>query len=35
MKTKAPWDFYKLVGTIPGDQTFTPLAESKCPLLKK
>jgi branched-chain amino acid transport system substrate-binding protein len=34
-ESKAPWDFYKLVGTVPGDQAFTPLADSKCPLLKK
>jgi branched-chain amino acid transport system substrate-binding protein len=34
-ESKAPWDFYKLVATVPGDQAFTPLAESKCPLLKK
>jgi branched-chain amino acid transport system substrate-binding protein len=34
-ESKTPWDFYKLVGTVPGDQAFTPLSESKCPLLKK
>jgi branched-chain amino acid transport system substrate-binding protein len=34
-ESKAPWDFYKLVGTVPGDQAFTPLADSKCPMLKK
>jgi branched-chain amino acid transport system substrate-binding protein len=34
-ESKAPWDFYKLVGTVPGDQAFTPLSESKCALLKK
>jgi branched-chain amino acid transport system substrate-binding protein len=34
-ESKSPWDFYKLVGTVPGDQAFTPLADSKCPLLKK
>jgi branched-chain amino acid transport system substrate-binding protein len=34
-ESKSPWDFYKLVGTVPGDQAFTPLAESKCALLKK
>jgi branched-chain amino acid transport system substrate-binding protein len=33
-ESKGPWDFYKLVGTVPGDQAFTPLAESKCSLLK-
>jgi branched-chain amino acid transport system substrate-binding protein len=34
-ESKAPWDLYKLVGTVPGDQAFTPLSESKCALLKK
>jgi branched-chain amino acid transport system substrate-binding protein len=34
-ESKGPWDFYKLVGTVPGEQAFTPLSESKCPLLKK
>jgi branched-chain amino acid transport system substrate-binding protein len=34
-ESKGPWDFYKLVGTVPGDQAFTPLSESKCAMLKK
>jgi branched-chain amino acid transport system substrate-binding protein len=34
-ESKGPWDFYKLVGTVPGDQAFTPLAQSTCALLKK
>src|SRR5258708_1779216 len=34
-ESKGPWDFYKLVGTVPGDQAFTPLADSKCAMLKK
>ncbi|GLR98556.1 MULTISPECIES: ABC transporter substrate-binding protein [Bradyrhizobium] len=34
-ESKGPWDFYKLVGTVPGDQAFTPLSDSKCALLKK
>jgi branched-chain amino acid transport system substrate-binding protein len=34
-ESKAPWDYYKLIGTVPGDQAFTPLSESKCALLKK
>ena len=34
-ESKGPWDFYKLVGSVPGDQAFTPLSESKCALLKK
>ena len=34
-ESKGPWDFYKLVGTVSGDQAFTPLSESTCALLKK
>jgi branched-chain amino acid transport system substrate-binding protein len=34
-ESKAPWDFYKLIGTVSGDQAFTPLSESKCAMLKK
>ena len=34
-ESKGPWDFYKLVGTVPGNQAFTPLDKSTCPLLKK
>ena len=32
---KGAWDYYKLVATIPADQAFLPLSESKCPLVKK
>jgi branched-chain amino acid transport system substrate-binding protein len=34
-ESKSAWDFYNLVGTVPGEQAFTPLSESKCALLKK
>src|SRR4051794_29766430 len=34
-ESKTPWDFYKLVGTVPADQAFTPLDKSTCALLKK
>ncbi|UGV26341.1 ABC transporter substrate-binding protein [Rhodopseudomonas boonkerdii] len=34
-ESKAPWDYYKLVATIPADQAFTPLDKSTCSLLKK
>jgi branched-chain amino acid transport system substrate-binding protein len=33
-ESKGPWDYYKLVATIPADQAFTPLEKSSCPLLK-
>jgi branched-chain amino acid transport system substrate-binding protein len=28
-----PWDYYKILATIPGDQAFRPLAEGGCPLV--
>jgi branched-chain amino acid transport system substrate-binding protein len=34
-ESKAAWDYYKLVATIPADQAFQPLSNSKCPLVKK
>jgi branched-chain amino acid transport system substrate-binding protein len=34
-ESKGPWDYYKLVATIPGDHAFPPLADSSCPLVKK
>jgi len=34
-ESKEPWDYYKLVSVIPGDQAFQPLSESRCPLVMK
>jgi len=34
-ESKSPWDYYKLVATIPGEQAFQPLSASGCPLVKK
>lgn len=34
-ESKGPWDLYKLIATIPGDQAFQPLSASRCPLIKK
>jgi branched-chain amino acid transport system substrate-binding protein len=31
-ESKGPWDFYKLVSTIPADQAFRPLKDGGCPL---
>jgi branched-chain amino acid transport system substrate-binding protein len=30
-----PWDYYKILGTIFGDQAFRPLAEAGCPLVAR
>lgn len=34
-ESKEPWDYYKVVATLPGDSVFRPLSESECPLIKK
>jgi len=34
-ESKGPWDFVKLVATIPPDQAFRPLDGSKCSLVGK
>ncbi|MDB5872245.1 MAG: transporter permease [Ramlibacter sp.] len=34
-ESSTPWDYYKLVQKVPGDQAFTTMAESKCSLVKK
>jgi branched-chain amino acid transport system substrate-binding protein len=32
-ESKAPWDYYKVLATIPADKAFRPLEEGKCPLV--
>lgn len=34
-ESKAPWDYYKLLATVPADKAFQPLSTSSCPLVKK
>lgn len=34
-ESKYPWDYYKLVSTIRGDQAFQPLSQSRCPMIRK
>jgi len=34
-ESKYPWDYYKLIATIPADEAFIPLEKSACPLAKK
>src|SRR5262249_12650913 len=34
-ESKGDWDYYRIVRTIPGDQTAIPLSDSKCALLKQ
>jgi len=34
-ESTAPWDYYKMVAKVPGEQAFSSLADSKCALVKK
>lgn len=34
-ESKQPWDYYKLIATIPAEEAFTPISKSTCALLKK
>ena len=33
-ESRYPWDYYKVVATVPGEQAFMPASKSQCPLLK-
>jgi branched-chain amino acid transport system substrate-binding protein len=33
-ESQSAWDYFKLVGTVPGDQAFRPLAAGDCPLVR-
>ncbi|MBC7185009.1 MAG: ABC transporter permease, partial [Marinobacter sp.] len=32
-ESKGEWDLYKILRTIPADEAYRPLSESKCPLV--
>jgi branched-chain amino acid transport system substrate-binding protein len=34
-ESKAPWDYYKQLATIPAKEAWRPLDQSECPLVKK
>lgn len=34
-ESKGPWDYYKVLSSIPAEEAFLPLADSKCALVKK
>src|SRR5437660_495689 len=34
-ESKAPWDYYRLLATIPAEEAFRPLDQGNCPLVKK
>ncbi len=33
-ESKGPWDYYKILATIPGEEAFRPLKDDNCPLVK-
>jgi branched-chain amino acid transport system substrate-binding protein len=33
-ESKGPWDYYKILATIPADKAFRPEKEGGCPLVK-
>ena len=33
-ESRGPWDYYKLVQTIPGEEAFRPMAEGGCPMVR-
>jgi len=34
-ESTTPWDYYRMIAKVPGEQAFTSAADSKCALLKK
>jgi branched-chain amino acid transport system substrate-binding protein len=34
-ESQGPWDYYKLIATIPADEAFQPLSASRCPLINQ
>jgi branched-chain amino acid transport system substrate-binding protein len=33
-ESRGPWDYYRLVATIPGEEAFRPMSEGNCPLVR-
>jgi branched-chain amino acid transport system substrate-binding protein len=33
-ESRYPWDYYKIVQTIPGEEAFRPVSDGACPLIK-
>jgi branched-chain amino acid transport system substrate-binding protein len=34
-ESKAPWDYYKVIGTVPAEEAALPLSRTECALVKK
>ena len=33
-ESRGPWDYYKVVATIPAEEAFRPMSEGACPLVR-
>jgi len=34
-ESRGPWDYYRLIATVPGEQAFRPLANGNCPFAQE
>jgi branched-chain amino acid transport system substrate-binding protein len=34
-ESRYPWDYFKLLATVPGNEAFVPLSQSRCPLVNQ
>jgi branched-chain amino acid transport system substrate-binding protein len=34
-ESKYPWDYYHVRATVPGEQAYQPMAQGKCPAVRK
>jgi branched-chain amino acid transport system substrate-binding protein len=34
-ESQGPWDYYKILGTVPAEQAFRSLEDGGCPLARK
>ena len=34
-ESKGPWDYYKLIATIPAEEAFRPIDQGECPLVAR
>ncbi len=34
-ESKYPWDYYTVKATVPGDEAYQPMSQSRCPMVKK
>jgi branched-chain amino acid transport system substrate-binding protein len=34
-ESQGPWDYYRILARIPGEDAFRPLAQSECPTVRR